>query len=119
VITALVEKINKLDRIQRELYQDLGREPTPNEQANELDIAPEKVLTLQQYAREPISLDQTIGEQGDCQLGDLIEDSQAVTVVDAVSVTLLEDQLQSVLATLSERSAAWRQNVSSNVAEHR
>ncbi|HET9876494.1 MAG TPA: RNA polymerase sigma factor, partial [Mycobacterium sp.] len=98
----MVEVINKLGRIQRELLQDLGREPTPEELAREMDITPEKVLEIQQYAREPISLDQTIGDEGDSQLGDFIEDSEAVVAVDAVSFTLLQDQLQSVLETLSE-----------------
>jgi RNA polymerase primary sigma factor len=101
----MVEVINKLGRIQRELLQDLGREPTPEELAKEMDITPEKVLEIQQYAREPISLDQTIGDEGDSQLGDFIEDSEAVVAVDAVSFTLLQDQLQSVLETLSEREA--------------
>ncbi len=101
----MVEVINKLGRIQRELLQDLGREPTPEELAKEMDISPEKVLEIQQYAREPISLDQTIGDEGDSQLGDFIEDSEAVVAVDAVSFTLLQTQLQSVLTTLSEREA--------------
>jgi RNA polymerase primary sigma factor len=101
----MVEVINKLGRIQRELLQDLGREATPEELAKEMDITPEKVLEIQQYAREPISLDQTIGDEGDSQLGDFIEDSEAVVAVDAVSFTLLQDQLQSVLDTLSEREA--------------
>jgi RNA polymerase primary sigma factor len=101
----MVEVINKLGRIQRELLQDLGREPTPEELAKEMDITPDKVLEIQQYAREPISLDQTIGDEGDSQLGDFIEDSEAVIAVDAVSFTLLQDQLQSVLQTLSEREA--------------
>jgi len=101
----MVEVINKLGRIQRELLQDLGREPTPEELAKEMDITPEKVLEIQQYAREPISLDQTIGDEGDSQLGDFIEDSEAVVAVDAVSFTLLQDQLHSVLETLSEREA--------------
>ena len=101
----MVEVINKLGRIQRELLQDLGREPTPEELAKEMDITPEKVLEIQQYAREPISLDQTIGDEGDSQLGDFIEDSEAVVAVDAVSFTLLQDQLQDVLDTLSEREA--------------
>lgn len=101
----MVEVINKLGRIQRELLQDLGREPTPQELAKEMDITEEKVLEIQQYAREPISLDQTIGDEGDSQLGDFIEDSEAVVAVDAVSFTLLQDQLQDVLTTLSEREA--------------
>ena len=101
----MVEVINKLGRIQRELLQDLGREPTPEELAREMDITEEKVLEIQQYAREPISLDQTIGDEGDSQLGDFIEDSEAVVAVDAVSFTLLQDQLGDVLETLSEREA--------------
>jgi RNA polymerase primary sigma factor len=101
----MVEVINKLGRIQRELLQDLGREPTPEELAKEMDITEDKVLEIQQYAREPISLDQTIGDEGDSQLGDFIEDSEAVVAVDAVSFTLLQDQLQDVLHTLSDREA--------------
>ena len=101
----MVEVINKLGRIQRELLQDLGREPTPEELAKEMDISPEKVLEIQQYAREPISLDQNIGDEGDSQLGDFIEDSEAVVAVDAVSFTLMQDQLSTVLQTLSEREA--------------
>ncbi|GAB3644627.1 hypothetical protein GCM10028833_01370 [Glycomyces tarimensis] len=101
----MVEVINKLGRIQRELLQDLGREPTPEELAKEMDISPEKVLEIQQYAREPISLDQTIGDEGDSQLGDFIEDSEAIVAVDAVSFSLLQGQLQQVLQTLSEREA--------------
>src|SRR3954451_254499 len=101
----MVEVINKLGRIQRELLQDLGREPTPEELAKEMDITPEKVREIQQYAREPISLDQTIGDEGDSQLGDFIEDSEAVVGVDAGSFSLLQDQLQQVLQTLSEREA--------------
>ncbi len=101
----LMEGITQLRRIQRELLQDLGREPTPEELAKEMDIIPEKVLEIQQYAREPISLDQTIGNEGDSRLGDFIEDSEAVVAVDAVSFTLLKDHLQSVLATLSKREA--------------
>jgi RNA polymerase primary sigma factor len=101
----MVEIINKLRNIQRELLGDLGREPTPQELANELEITPEKVLEIQQYAREPISLDQTIGEEGSGQLGDFIEDSGAVVAVDAVAFSLLKGQLQSVLNTLTEREA--------------
>jgi RNA polymerase primary sigma factor len=99
------EVINKLGRIHRELLQDLGREPTPHELATHLDITPDKVLELQHYAREPISLDQTIGDESNSQLGDFIEDTDAVLAIDAVSATLLQDQLQSVLATLTEREA--------------
>src|SRR5215510_12667682 len=101
----MVEVINKLARVQRQMLQDLGREPTPEELAAELDMTPEKVIEIQQYAREPISLDQTIGDEGDSQLGDFIEDSEAVVAVDAVSFSLLQDQLQQVLQTLSEREA--------------
>jgi RNA polymerase primary sigma factor len=100
-----IEVINKLGRVQRELRQDLGREPTPEELAQELDLTPDKVRELQHYAQEPVSLDQTIGEQGSSQLGDFIEDTDAVLAIDAVSFTLLQDQLQSVLATLTEREA--------------
>jgi RNA polymerase primary sigma factor len=100
-----VELINKLGSLMRELLQDLGREPTLHELAREMDIAPEKVLEIQQYAREPISLDQTIGEEGNSRLGDFIEDSQAIVAVDAASFGLLQDDLQFVLATLSEREA--------------
>jgi RNA polymerase primary sigma factor len=101
----MVEVINQLGKIQRELLRDLGREPTPQELAKELGITPEKVLQIQQYAREPISLQQTIGNEGDSQLGDFIEDSEAVVAADAVAFTLLQDQLQSLLATLPEREA--------------
>jgi RNA polymerase primary sigma factor len=101
----MVEIINKLSRIQRDLLRDLGREPTLEELGRELDITPEKVLEVRQYAREPISLDQTIGDESDSQLGDFIEDGQAVSAVDAVSFTLLQSQLQSVLSTLSDREA--------------
>ncbi len=101
----MVEVINKMGRIQREMLQELGREPTREELAVEMDVTPEKVLEIQQYAREPISLDQTIGDEGDSQLGDFIEDSEAVVAVDAVSFSLMQDQMTSVLATLSEREA--------------
>ena len=100
------EVLTKLGRIRRELLDELGRDPTPEELAKELDITPEKVLEIQQYIREPISLDQTIGDEGNSQLGDFIEDSQAVVAIDAVAFTLLQDHLQSVLATLSEREAS-------------
>jgi RNA polymerase primary sigma factor len=101
----MTEVIDKLGRVQRDLVQDLGREPTPEELAKEMDITPERVLELQQYAREPISLDQPVGDEGDSQLGDFIEDSQAVVAIESVSFNLLHHQLQSVLATLSEREA--------------
>ena len=101
----MMEVINTLRRIQRALLQDLGRDPTPEELAMQMDISPGKVLEIQHYAREPLSLDQTIGDEGDSPLGDFIEDSKAVDAVDALAFTLLQDQLQSVLATLSEREA--------------
>ncbi|GIL25200.1 RNA polymerase sigma factor [Actinocatenispora comari] len=101
----MVEVINKLGRLQRELLQSMGREPTPEELAKEMDITPEKVMEIQQYAREPISLDQTIGDEGDSQLGDFIEDSEAVSAVEAVSFSLFQTELQQVLGTLSEREA--------------
>jgi RNA polymerase primary sigma factor len=101
----MVEVINKLARVQRQMLQDLGREPTPEELGRELDLTPEKVVEIQKYAREPISLDQTIGEDGDSQLGDFIEDSEAAVAVDVVSFGLLQDQLGSVLDTLTEREA--------------
>jgi RNA polymerase primary sigma factor len=101
----MTEVINKLGRIQRDLREDLGREPTPEELARQMDITPEKVLEIQYYAREPISLDQTLGDEGNSKLGDFIEDSEAVVALDAVSFTLLRGQIQSVLATLSEREA--------------
>jgi RNA polymerase primary sigma factor len=102
----IVEVINTLDRMKRELLQDLGREPTREEVAQEMDITPDKVLELQCYARQPLSLDQAISDESDSQLGDFIQDSQAVVAVDAVSFTLLQDHLRSVLATLSEREAS-------------
>lgn len=101
----MVEQINKLGRIQRELLQDLGREPTPEELAKEMDLSPEKVIEIQMYAREPTSLDQQVGDEGDSFLGDFIEDVNAPVAVDLVSWTLLQDQLNAVLATLSEREA--------------
>jgi RNA polymerase primary sigma factor len=101
----MVEVINKLGRIQRELLQDLGREPTPEELAKELDMTPEKVVEVQKYGREPISLHTPLGEDGDSEFGDLIEDSEAVVPADAVSFTLLQEQLHDVLDTLSEREA--------------
>jgi RNA polymerase primary sigma factor len=102
----MTEVINKLGRIQRDLLQDLGRDPTPEELATQMDTTPEKVLEIRQYAREPISLDQTIGEDSDSRLGEFIEDSQAVIAVDAVSFTLLQNELRCVLGTLSEREAS-------------
>ena len=101
----MVEVINKLARVQRQMLQDLGREPTPEELARELDMTPEKVVEVQKYGREPISLHTPLGEDGDSEFGDLIEDSEAVVPADAVSFTLLQEQLHDVLDTLSEREA--------------
>ena len=101
----MVEVINKLARVQRQMLQDLGREPTPEELAKELDMTPEKVVEVQKYGREPISLATPLGEDGDSEFGDLIEDSEAVVPADAVSFTLLQEQLHQVLDTLSEREA--------------
>jgi RNA polymerase primary sigma factor len=101
----MVEVINKLARVQRQMLQDLGREPAPEELAKELDMTPEKVVEVQKYGREPISLHTPLGEDGDSEFGDLIEDSEAVVPADAVSFTLLQEQLHSVLDTLSEREA--------------
>ncbi|WP_329087586.1 RNA polymerase sigma factor [Actinomadura citrea] len=101
----MVEVINKLARVQRQMLQDLGREPTPEELAKELDMTPEKVVEVQKYGREPISLHTPLGEDGDSEFGDLIEDSEAIVPADAVSFTLLQEQLHSVLDTLSEREA--------------
>jgi RNA polymerase primary sigma factor len=99
----MVEVINKLARVQRQMLQDLGREPTPEELARELDMTPDKVVEVQKYGREPISLHTPLGEDGDSEFGDLIEDSEAIVPSDAVSFTLLQEQLDSVLDTLSER----------------
>ena len=101
----MVEVINKLARAQRQMLQDLGREPTPDELAVELDMTPEKVIEVQKYGREPISLHTPLGEDGDSEFGDLIEDSEAIQPGEAVSFTLLQEQLHSVLDTLSEREA--------------
>ena len=101
----MVEVINKLARVQRQMLQDLGREPTPEELAKELDMTPEKVIEVQKYGREPISLHTPLGEDGDTEFGDLIEDSEAIVPADAVSFTLLQEQLHAVLDTLSEREA--------------
>ena len=101
----MVEVINKLARVQRQMLQDLGREPTPEELAKELDMTAEKVVEVQKYGREPISLHTPLGEDGDSEFGDLIEDSEAIVPADAVSFTLLQEQLHNVLDTLSEREA--------------
>ena len=101
----MVEVINKLARVQRQMLQDLGREPTPEELAKELDMTAEKVVEVQKYGREQISLHTPLGEDGDSEFGDLIEDSEAIVPADAVSFTLLQEQLHHVLDTLSEREA--------------
>jgi RNA polymerase primary sigma factor len=101
----MAEAISRLARVQRQMLQDLGREPTPGELAAELDMTPEKVIEVQNYGREPISLHAPLGEDGDSEFGDLIEDSEAIQPADAVSFTLLQEQLHSVLGTLSEREA--------------
>ena len=101
----MVEVINKLARVQRQMLQDLGREPTPEELAKELDMTAEKVVEVQKYGREPISLHTPLGEDGDSEFGALIEDSEAIVPADAVSFTLLQEQLHHVLDTLSEREA--------------
>ncbi len=101
----MVEVINKLARVQRQMLQDLGREPTPEELAKELDMTPEKVVEVQKYGREPISLHTPLGEDGDSEFGDLIEDSEAIVPSEAVSFTLLQEQLEGVLDTLSDREA--------------
>ena len=101
----IVEVISKLTRLQRQMLQDLGREATPEELAVELDMTPEKVIEVLKYGREPISLHTPLGEDGDSELGDLIEDSGAIQPGEAVSFTMLQEQLQSILDTLSEREA--------------
>ena len=101
----MVEVINKLGRIERDLVQDLGRDPTPEELAKEMDVTVERVLEVKQYAREPLSLNQLIGDERDTPLGDLIEDSEAILPVDVVSFMLMHDQLEAVLLTLNEREA--------------
>jgi RNA polymerase primary sigma factor len=101
----MLEVINNVARLRRQMLQDLGHEPTPKELAKELDMTPEKLVEVQKYGREPISLQTPIGEDGDSEFGDLIEDTDAVVPVDAVSFTLLQELLHSVLDTLSEREA--------------
>src|SRR5207247_8468407 len=99
----MVETINKLVRIQRSLLQDLGREPTPEEIGREMELPPERVREIQKVAQEPVSLETPIGEEDDSHLGDFIEDSEAIVPIDAASFILLQEQLESVLHTLSER----------------
>src|SRR4051795_2784249 len=102
----MVEQINKLTRVQRQMLQDLGREPTPEELAKELDMTPDKVVEIQGYAREPVSLEQNVGDEGDSQLGDFIEDADAPVAAEVVSFGLLQRELDSVLKTLPDREAA-------------
>jgi RNA polymerase primary sigma factor len=102
----MVEQINKLTRVQRQMLQDLGREPTAEELATELDMTPDKVVEIQGYAREPVSLEQNVGDEGDSQLGDFIEDADAPIAAEVVSFGLLQRELDSVLKTLPEREAA-------------
>ena len=102
----MVEQINKLTRVQREMLQELGREPTPEELAKELDMTPEKVVEIQGYAREPVSLETTIGDDQDSSLGDFIEDADAPIAAEVVSYGLMQEQLGEVLRTLTDREAA-------------
>jgi len=101
----MVETVTKLARARRQMLQDLGREPTPEELATQLDMTPEKVIEVEKYGRVPISLHTPLGEDGDSEFGDLIEDSEAIQPAEAVSFTLLQEELHSVLGTLSEREA--------------
>jgi RNA polymerase primary sigma factor len=101
----MAEALSKLARMQRQMLQELGREPTPQELAAGLDMTPERVVEVQKYGREPISLDTPLGEDGDSEFGDLIEDAEAIEPGEAVGFTLLQEQLSSVLGTLSEREA--------------
>jgi RNA polymerase primary sigma factor len=101
----MVEVINKLARVQRQLLQDLGREPTPEELARELDMTPEKVVEVQKYGREPISLSTPLGEDGDSEFGDLIEDTEAVVPADAVGYSMLQRELERILDSLHPREA--------------
>ncbi|XCS42983.1 RNA polymerase sigma factor [Gardnerella piotii] len=101
----MVEVINKLSRVQRQMLQDLGREPTPDELARELDMPVEKVQEVQKYGREPISLHTPLGEDGDSEFGDLIEDTDAIAPSDAVAFSLLQEQFRQVLETLAPREA--------------
>jgi RNA polymerase primary sigma factor len=101
----MVEVINKLARVQRQLLQDLGREPTPEELARELDMTPEKVVEVQKYGREPISLSTPLGEDGDSEFGDLIEDTEAVSPLEAVTAAARKRELERILSTMSDREA--------------
>lgn len=99
----MVETINKLIRVQRQLLQDLGREPTPEEIGAEMDLTPEKVREIQKIAQEPVSLETPIGEEDDSHLGDFIEDQDAVSPADHAAYELLKEQLEDVLDTLTDR----------------
>ena len=99
----MVETINKLVRVQRALLQELGREPTPEEIAEKMDMTPDRVREIQKISQEPVSLETPIGEDEDSQLGDFIEDSQAVVPPDAASFSMLQEQISQVLDTLAER----------------
>jgi RNA polymerase primary sigma factor len=99
----MVETINKLVRIQRQLLQDLGREPTAEEIAEQMEMSSEKVREIQKISQEPVSLETPVGEEDDSALGDFIEDSEAVVPLERASFRLLQEQLESVLHTLSER----------------
>jgi RNA polymerase primary sigma factor len=101
----LVEIVNGLARVRRQLLQDLGREPVEAELAEAMGMTPERLVEIEQYARTPISLDQAVGDEGDSELGDFVEDSEAVVAMDVVAFSLLQAQLQQVLGTLSDREA--------------
>ena len=99
----MVETINKLVRVQRQLLQDLGRDPTPEEIGAEMDMSADRVREIQKISQEPVSLETPIGEEEDSQLGDFIEDSQAVVPPDAASFSMLQEQLTQVLDSLADR----------------
>lgn len=99
----MVETINKLIRVSRQLLQELGREPTPEEIAKEMDLSTEKVREIMKIAQEPVSLETPIGEEDDSHLGDFIEDQEALAPADAAAYELLKEQLEDVLDTLTER----------------
>jgi RNA polymerase primary sigma factor len=99
----MVETINKLIRVQRQLLQELGREPTPEEIAGQMELTPEKVREIIKVSQEPVSLETPIGEEEDSHLGDFIEDSDAIVPIDAASFILLQEQLEDVLNSLNER----------------
>ena len=101
----MVEVVNRLRKLRRTLLQELGREPTVDELAEAMDISVTKLLEVQTYGRDPVSLDETVGEEGDTRFGDLIEDSQAVVAVDVVTFSLLQGELRTLLGTLSDREA--------------